>query len=57
MGKSRASKEMMGMMISDKKKAPPRKAPPKKTPVDDMSQYSDVGGLNYNPKKVKPKKR
>lgn len=43
MGKSRASKEMMMMEKKDMK--------------EDWEKYSDLGGMNFNPKKMKKSER
>lgn len=54
MARGRAAKEMMQMQGDRMMMKKPKKSAPKKQ--EDMMQYSDLGGMNFDPKKM-PKKR
>lgn len=50
MGRGRAQKEMMRMQGNGMIMKKPKKPAPKKH--DDMMEYSDLGGMNFDPKKM-----
>lgn len=50
MARGRATKELMQMQGDRMMMKKPKKPAPKKQ--DDMMEYSDLGGMNFDPKKM-----